>query len=73
MQSKPAAPKRSFGHYFIRYLVVILAIVGIVTGALNATFGGFTPTMWLLLSLIILLMTTCMEVLRIADFLERKG
>ena len=43
--------KRSFGHYFPRYLVVVLLIFGIVTSALNTSFGGFTPTKWFLLAL----------------------
>ncbi len=72
MNNQPASRKRSLGHYFPRYLAVILLIVGIVTAALNATFGGFTPIMWFLLALAILLIITCGEVLRIADFLESK-
>ena len=55
-----------------RYLVVVLAIVGIVTAALNVTFGGFTPIMWFLLALIVLLIITCHEVLVIRVFLENK-
>ena len=55
-----------------RYLVVVLVIVGIVTAALNATFGGFTPTTWFLLALIVLLIITCHEVLMIRTHLESK-
>ena len=65
--------KRSFGHYFPRYLVVVLLIFGIITSALNTSFGGFTPTMWFLLALADLLFITCREVLRIADYLESKN
>ncbi|MFC1932298.1 hypothetical protein ACFLXU_01540 [Chloroflexota bacterium] len=72
MNNQPASRKRGIGHYFPRYLVVVLLIVGIVTAALNATFGGFTPIMWFLLALAVLLIITCGEVLRIADFLESK-
>ncbi len=72
MNNQPPSRKRSVGHYIPRCLVVVLLIVGIVTAALNATFGGFTPIMWFLLALAILLIITCGEVLRIADFLESK-
>lgn len=63
---------QSFGHYFPRALAMVLLIVGIVTAALNVTFGGFTPIMWFLLALANLVIITCGEVLRIADFLESK-
>ncbi len=55
-----------------RCLVVVLVIVGIVTAALNATFGGFTPIMWFLLALIVLFIITCHEVLMIRISLENK-
>jgi 4-hydroxybenzoate polyprenyltransferase len=48
-----------------RFLVVVLTIVGVVTAALNLTFGGFTPIIWFLLALIVLLVLTCHEVLTI--------
>jgi hypothetical protein len=31
-------------------LVVILLVVGVVTAASNITFGGFTPSIWLILA-----------------------
>ena len=55
-----------------RCLVVVLTIVGIVTASLNATFGGFTPIMWFLLALIVLIIITCHEVLTIREWLESK-
>ena len=55
-----------------RVLVVVLVIVGIVTAALNKTFGGFTPIIWFLLALIVLLIITCHEVLTIREWLESK-
>ena len=55
-----------------RYLAVVLLIVGIVTAALNATFGGFTPIMWFLLALVDVLIITCHEVLMIRTLLESK-
>ena len=72
MKDQLASRKRSVGHYIPRYLAVALLIVGIVTAALNVTFGGFTPMLWFLLALAVLLIITCGEVLRIADFLESK-
>ncbi len=72
MENQLAPRKRSIGHYFPRYLAIVLLIVGIVTAALNATFGGFTPILWFLLALAVLLIITCSEVLRIADLLESK-
>ena len=64
--------KRSFEHQLIRILVVAFLIVGIVTAALDLTFGGFSPVYWFLLSFICLLMAICTEVLRIADHLTGK-
>jgi len=72
MENQLASRKRTVEHYFPRVLAIILLIVGIVTAALNTTFGGFTPILWFLLALADLLIVTCSEVLRVADFLESK-
>ena len=72
MNNQTASRKRSVGHYFPRYLAAVLLVVGIVTAALNTSFGGFTPIMWFILALVDVLLITCGEVLRIADFLESK-
>ena len=72
MENQLAPRKRSIGHYFPRVLAIVLLIVGIVTAALDATFGGFTPIMWFLLALADLLIVICNEVLRIADLLQSK-
>jgi hypothetical protein len=40
--------KHQSGRNLLRYLAAVLVIVGIVTAALNAMFGGFTPIMWTL-------------------------
>ncbi|MBU2008324.1 MAG: hypothetical protein KJ624_00515 [Chloroflexi bacterium] len=68
----PSRYKRSAEHILIRVLAMAFLIVGVVTAALDATFGGFTPIMWFLLGLASLLVATCTEVLRIADLLEKK-
>jgi len=72
MKNQLALGKRPVGWYVPRVLAIVLLIVGIVTAALNATFGGFTPILWFLLALADLLIVTCNEVLRIADLLESK-
>ena len=72
MKNQLASRKRTVGWYFPRVLAIVLLIVGIVTAALNVTFGGFTPIMWFLLALADLIIVTCNEALRIADFLESK-
>jgi hypothetical protein len=51
------------------WLFVILLVVGIATAALNATIAGFTPTVWLLLALMALVLIICTEVSRIREFL----
>jgi hypothetical protein len=70
MKNQLASRKRPIGHYIPRYLAVLLLIVGIVTAALNATFGGFTPIMWFLLALVDVLIITCHEVMTIRISLE---
>ena len=72
MKNQLASKKRSVGHYFPRVLAIVLLIVGIVTAALNASFGGFTPIMWFLLALADLLIITCHEVMTIRISLESK-
>jgi hypothetical protein len=64
--------KRPFGWNLLRLLVGLLVVVGIVTGALNATVGGFTPMLWFLLALVFVVIITCHEVLTIRTFLEGK-
>ena len=64
--------KNEPGWNFFRYLVGVLLLVGIVTGALNKTLGGFTPMLWLLLALVLVVIITCHEVLMIRTFLVNK-
>ena len=56
----------------LEWLVVAFLIVGIVTAALNITFGGFTPMLWFLLALVAILIIICSEVSMIRTFLESK-
>lgn len=56
----------------LEWLVAAWLIVGIVTAALNLTFGGFTPIMWFVLALWAVLVIICSEVTMLREFLEKK-
>ena len=56
----------------LEWLAIAFLIVGIVTAALNLTFGGFTPTLWFLLAFVSILIIICIEVTMIRIFLESK-
>jgi hypothetical protein len=56
----------------LEWLVAAWLIVGIVTAALNLTFGGFTPIMWFVLALWAVLVIICSEVTMLREFLESK-
>ena len=56
----------------LEWLVVAWLIVGIVTAALNLTFGGFTPIMWFVLALWAVLVIICSEVTILREFFESK-
>ena len=56
----------------LEWLVVAFFIVGIVTAALNVTFGGFTPILWFVLAIVAILIIICSEVTVIREFLESK-
>ena len=56
----------------LEWLVIALLIVGIVTAALNLTFGGFIPMLWFLLALVAILIIICSEITMIRELLESK-
>lgn len=56
----------------LEWLVMIFLIVGVVTAVLNITLAGFTPIIWLLISLWALVMIICTEVTQIRESLEKK-
>jgi hypothetical protein len=56
----------------LEWLVMILLIVGVVTAVLNITLAGFTPIIWVLISLWALVMIICTEVTQIRVSLENK-
>jgi len=64
--------KNEPGWNILRYLVGVLLVVGIVTAALDATVGGFTPMLWFLLALVLVVIITCHEVLMIRTLLASK-
>ena len=53
-------------------IVMALMTVGIVTAALDVSFGGFAPIFWFVLSFGWVLIIICMEVTMIRAFLESK-
>ena len=56
---------------FAEWGSLIMLVVGIVTAALNATFGGFTPILWFLIALWAMLVVICTEVTRIRESSEK--
>lgn len=56
----------------LEWLVMIMLIVGVVTAVLNITLAGFTPIIWVLISLWALIMIICTEVTQIREALEKK-
>jgi hypothetical protein len=51
---------------------MIFLIAGIATAAINITLAGFTPTIWLLISIWALIMIICTEVTQLREFMEKK-
>ena len=59
-------------HNILEWPAMALLITGIVTAALNVNLGGFTPLIWFVLALFIILIIICMEVSMIRAFLESR-
>jgi len=53
-------------------IIMALMIMGIITGALDLSFGGFAPIFWFVLAFGWVLIIICMEVTMMRAFLERK-
>ena len=53
-------------------IIIALMIVGIVTAALNVSFGGFAPLFWFVLAFGWVLIIICMEVSMIRAFWESR-
>jgi hypothetical protein len=45
-----------------RFLAFVFLIIGIITAALDKTFGGFTPLYWFLLAIFWFIVVACIEV-----------
>ena len=58
------------GGDLMRYLGFALLIVGIVTAALDKTFGGFAPFLWFLLAIFFFIIVVCSEVVQLRLFLQ---
>ena len=59
-------------HDILEWFVGAFFLAGIVTASLNVDLGGFTPVMWFVLALVIILLIICMEVTMIRAFLESR-
>ncbi len=59
-------------HEILEWIFMALLLVGIVTAALDVTVGGFTPIIWFVLSVGVILVIICMEVSMIRAFLESR-
>ena len=49
-------------HDILEWPFMIFFIVGVITSSLNVTWGGFTPLIWFVIALTLLLMIVCFEV-----------
>ena len=58
---------------FFRILGFTLVTIGIITAALSVTLAGFTPVLWVLLSICSFLGVVCHTLYRIVMSLERKA
>lgn len=57
----------------MRYLGFSTLIVGIVTAAMDKSFGGFTPILWFLIAIFCFIIVVCTEIVQTRLFLEGKG
>ena len=55
-----------------RYLGFATLVVGIVTAALDVSFGGFAPIYWFLIAIFSFIIVVCTEVALTRAFLENK-
>ncbi len=56
----------------MRYIGFATLIVGIITAAMNKSFGGFTPILWFLIAIFCFVSVVCTEVVLTRVFLESK-
>ncbi len=58
--------------FALRSLGEVMLPIGIITAALDKSFGGWTPIYWFLLSFAFFLLVICSELLRVILQLESK-
>ena len=56
----------------LEVVVLIMVIVGVVSAAINATFGGFTPIAWFAIAILAVLIIICSEVTQLRAFIENR-
>jgi hypothetical protein len=56
----------------LEWVVMIMLLAAIITAALNITIAGFTPIIWLLISLWALVLIICTEVTQLREFFEKE-
>ncbi len=56
----------------MRYIGFATLIIGIVTAAMDKSFGGFTPILWFLIAIFCFIIVVCTEIAKIGIFLESK-
>ena len=59
-------------HNILEWPAMAFLVIGIVTATLDIDLGGFTPLIWFVLALFIILIIICMEVSMIRAFLESR-
>jgi hypothetical protein len=57
---------------FNRLLGFALLITGIVTAALDVTFGGFAPIFWFLLAIFCFIIVVCTEIVILRKSLDSR-
>lgn len=55
-----------------RWIGFVTLVVGIVTAALDKSFGGFTPVVWFLIAIFSFLIVICTEIVLTRLALEKK-
>jgi len=56
----------------MRYIGFATLIAGIVTAAVDKSFGGFTPIYWFLIAIFCFIIVVCTEVVQLRMFFESK-
>lgn len=60
-------------HNSLELIIGITFVLGIVTASLDLRLAGFTPLIWFLISIQMVLVTVCVEITTIREHLVGKG